>query len=284
MNRTLLSACAATAILGAVGGYAFGVRNNARQLTDIAELREEVALLQHADDRPTDHTVLTEEREAPVADTRRASAASALEQPTTTVLAAKKRPSVAPLNPEQKKTRLRQQYGALFRDMALNEAQASALLEVLSNQARRMEQGEHADPERDRRELEATIGPDKAAEFARLRTTVLARSEVRVVRDRLEDVGLPLSDEQLQKLLADSRAREFRFPERRKGEDMATFSARIRNATRELRQQVYEDATKSLTPEQRRQLDSIQDADQAERAHLFASSVPTAVAGSGAIP
>lgn len=283
MNRTLLSACAATAILGAAGGYAFGVRNNARQLMDIADLREEIAHLQRPDDRPMDHTVTTEQHEEPVADTRRAPAASALEQPTTAP-AAKERPSVAPLNPEQKKIRLRQQYGAFFLDMALNEAQASALLEVLSNQARRSEQGERADPERDRRELEAVIGPDKTAEFARLRRTVLARSEVRVIRDRLEDVGLPLSDEQLQKLLADSREREFRFPERRTGENVAAFSARIRSATRELRQQVNDDTGQILTPEQQRQLDSIEDADRADRAHSFANRAPTAVAGSGATP
>jgi hypothetical protein len=251
-------------------------------LIDIAELREEIAHLKRADD-PTDHTGPTEQRAEPVADTRRAPGASALEQ-STTAPAMKDRPSVASLNPEQKKTRLRQQYGALFRDMALNEVQASALLEVLSNQARRMEQGERADRERDRQEIEATIGSDKAAEFARLRTTVLARSELRVVRDRLEDVGLPLSDEQLEKLLADARDHEFHFPERRQGEDMATFGARIRNATRELRQQVHDDTAKIATPEQRRELELIHDADQAERAHLVASRVPTAVAGSGAIP
>ena len=215
MNRTLIPACAAAAILGATGGYSFGLRDSARQHTDIAGLREEVAHPQRACDRATAQSVPTEHRDEPVADTPRAPEASAFEQPTTPP-APKERASVAPLNPEQEKTRLRQQYGALLRDMALNEAQTNAMLDVLSNQARRMEQGERVDPERNRRELEAAIGSGKAAEFERLRRTVLARSEVRVVRNRLEDVGQPLSEEQLQKLLAGSR--EFHFPERRAGE------------------------------------------------------------------
>ncbi|MET0387586.1 MAG: hypothetical protein ABW321_16575 [Polyangiales bacterium] len=198
------------------------------------------------------------------------------------------------LTPEQQKTRLRQHYGTLFRDLALSDAEANALLDALTQQAQRVGRASAMAPRapdapenaasraQEREALEAAVGPQKAAQFEQLRGTLLARSEMRVIRDRLEEVGQPLSDGQLQKLLADSRGQVFELPVRSPGE--ADYGARIRSATQTLRQQIEHSADAVLTHEQREQLNAIKSADDAERAQRFLGHPSASAAGHGAQP
>jgi hypothetical protein len=120
------------------------------------------------------------------------------------------------LDPEYLRGMLRQRYGALLRDLALSPEQSEALLATLGalDPTGGLLPSAPPDPAREQGAIAQVIGPDKAAEFQRLKLTLPARAEVRAVRDRLEAAGDDLSHEQFEELTAvlSARARVIAAP------------------------------------------------------------------------
>jgi hypothetical protein len=276
MNTKLVWASSA-ALLTAASGYLIGARANAPDSAAENELRAEISRLQQALDRRAVSAGRVDKLAAaslPVAIQARQESAGGLSEP----LARGEAPrAAAGLSSEQQKTRLRQEYGVIFHDLSLSEAQTSALLDALSSENR---------AEQKRKDVEAAIGHDKAIEFERERKTLFARVQIRHMRNQLEEVGEPLTDEQQQKLGRLSEQLQLQLPTLNEGDSMRDFAARFRRATHGIEKDIQGQIRSVLTPVQRQRLTEIDDADSAERASTFASrgSRSTAMAGTGAQP
>lgn len=118
---------------------------------------------------------------------------------------------LAQLSSEQRKIMIRHRYGELLRELAVPQSERERLLEVLSaHEARRPSvpnrgPGSTHDAEalasRERAEIAAVIGDEKAATFEQLKSTVSLRAEVRRVRDQLDEAGEPMTAEQYRALI-----------------------------------------------------------------------------------
>jgi hypothetical protein len=191
---------------------------------------------------------------------------------------------------EHKKTMTRQRYGQLFRELALSDQEADALLTVLSAREKLGPTGmafkpetaeEQAQQRQEKAEIGRLLGPERAAEFERLRNTLPARSELSLARGQLERVGEPMTEEQQQKLLESLSTRaplaplpsgEGVSPEER----MEQFQAWRRERT-----QAFRDSAESvLTPRQLQRLEEGDALMEAMRPSM--GRVSGATAGSGA--
>jgi hypothetical protein len=113
------------------------------------------------------------------------------------------------LAPEHRRSILLQRYGQLLRELSLSPEQSDALLGALAtlDPSAGLLPSEPPDAAREQAVIAHVVGPDKAAEFQRLKLTLPARAELRAVRDRLEQAGDDLSPEQLEELTAVLTAR-----------------------------------------------------------------------------
>jgi hypothetical protein len=200
------------------------------------------------------------------------------------------------LSAEQRKSMSRSKYGALFRELALSEQQIDALLPVLAAQdqaegQRRMHNGPGADaqtpdPERNRAEIAAVVGADKAAQFETLKKSLPARSQLAMLRMNLDQSGEPMTEEQRQKLLAIMTAREpvpMPPPLRVDGESGEQSFLRFRDWQQDRDRQMREDAASVLTPQQQKRLDEINAVQAAMRpATMSAFGSGVGLVGSGA--
>lgn len=191
----------------------------------------------------------------------------------------------AQLSPQQRKTMARHQYGALLQELALPPGQAERLLELLGEQqtqrrpvgVRRDRAGAAQDSEdaarREQAEIAAVIGEEKAAAFEQLRETLPLRSELRKVRDQLEDVGDPMTPEQHRALLATLTSGGLaRPPSPGEGESMEESAQLYGDWVSDRDDLMRESAAKILSPTQLKTLEETRQLNDAMRPRLGAST------------
>lgn len=162
--------------------------------------------------------------------------------------------------------------GAIFRQLGLSEAQIESLLDVLIAQQTRMTEAKpgtlaaNADPEtraRNRAEIAAVIGNERAAQLEDWQNRTMARFELRRVRDQLEDSGEPLSDAQLKRITELVQTQPLApLTPRQKDETGEAFMERFRTWRSETREQLRSHVSSVLEP---RQLERYDDMDAVSR-------------------
>ena len=157
--------------------------------------------------------------------------------------------------------------GKMFKELGLSEAEVESLLDVLAAQDERamsIRPGSAA-PDADlraqnRAEVEAVIGPARAAQLEAWQQQFFTRMELRRMRDQLEDVGEPLSEAQLTRLKEHVQARPPAPPPiRQKDEPGETYAAKIRAWRSENREQMRAEVSSVLEPRQLAHYDEIDD-------------------------
>ena len=299
-----------TTLLGAAFGYLLGQRGSERGAKH--DDSETQALLAQIDSLEAERQQLRDELRHPeYMPTRERTAADSSSAPSGTSSPRLRAPSAAPwrahdLPIEQRKIMVRQRNGALFRELGLNEAQIEALLDVLGQQDARSPNmatrvsgpavgrfgpaGEALSAEeqqRNRDEIAAVIGQDKATQFENLKKTLPARNELMWMRNELEQAGEPVSEEQQRQLLAIIGKRETQGPPARvEGESPEDSMARYRQWRRERSESLRQDAASVLTPEQVKRLEesdslrSSMETRMSSRGGPAAPGVSTGTAGS----
>jgi hypothetical protein len=169
------------------------------------------------------------------------------------------------LSPKLRLASVRLRNGQLFQELGLDESQIAALVPVLGQQEERLAAATRLDPrtgrppnpaelfnpERDQVELEAVLGRAKAAQFASLRKTLPARSDVRRIRSELEQAGEPITDVQERLMLAKVSARSGPTPIPPVAKESLTSGMeRIEETRRERAQQLREELSSVLSPPQ----------------------------------
>jgi hypothetical protein len=111
--------------------------------------------------------------------------------------------------PEHQHALVRERYGALFHELSLSDSQVDALMPVLAAQDERtrspFEDFAALDPQEARareREIASVLGAEKSAQFTELRRTMPARMEISMLDMQLDRAGVPVSEEQKQRLMA----------------------------------------------------------------------------------
>ena len=179
-----------------------------------------------------------------------------------------------PMPQEQREYLTRRRYGALFRELALSEDDIHALVPLLSEQDQRASKpipksrvaadgSILPDPDEPRlrasaeAEIAALIGPERAAKLMESRKTLAGRAQMRGVRMRLEDSEEPVSDQQLQQLMAAAKDGKVyaSFPRHVEGESAEESTKRFDAWQDENEQQARADAAGVLTPNQLKLLD-----------------------------
>jgi hypothetical protein len=191
---------------------------------------------------------------------------------------------IAQLSSEQRKTMVRHQYGELLRELALSPVQAERLMHALSEQearnplmARGMLSGATGDDEaaldRQRAEITAAIGEEKAAAFEELREMLPVRSEVRRVRDQLEEAGEPVTSEQYRALMSAMKGTVSpqRPPSSAASESWEETAEAYHDWMNERDDMFRESAAKILSPTQLKTLDEGQELREAMRLQFRAS-------------
>jgi hypothetical protein len=170
--------------------------------------------------------------------------------------------SMPSLSADQRQGILRQRYGQLLRELALSPEQSAAVLEALGSldPSAGLLPPAPPDPAREQAAITPLIGPDKAAEFLRLKLTLPARAELRAVRDRLEAAGEAVTQEQLDELtdVLSARARQLALPPSaaNTGNAPEQRSERVRDLM-DARERRFREAEASvLTPAQMQLLDA----------------------------
>jgi hypothetical protein len=194
------------------------------------------------------------------------------------------------LSLEQREIMSRGRFGWMIRELELPEERAETLLRVLATQEDRAAEASRtnataaerarlasAQRELDRAEIEAVIGPDKAAKLDSLKEAQSARAELRRVRDELEDMGEPLSDSQYATLVSAMRSRPSSPPPARvAGESADDGVERLRSWFDERDRKLLDEAAAVLTPEQQQRLEERQSLTRA-----LSLSRPAMYAGAG---
>lgn len=173
------------------------------------------------------------------------------------------------LTPEHRRTMARRQYGMLLNELDLTEIQTVALLDLLAEQSKGTEPvpGQpnvldvpQQELERNRREIADAIGEEKATRFYSLKKTLPARRKFALLRNKLEQAGEPLTEQQNQALIAIARDLEPPMPtpvDERESPPPDRQEERMSNFMREERR-YYRDAAESiLTPTQLKRLDEL---------------------------
>jgi hypothetical protein len=114
---------------------------------------------------------------------------------------------------------------------------------------------EHEQQRREQAEIANVLGPERAAEFERLRSSLPARGELSLARTLLERVGEPLTDGQSKTLLEALSARESQPMPSGEGLSMEQRKEQFQSWRRERSQQLRESATGVLTPRQLERLE-----------------------------
>jgi hypothetical protein len=157
---------------------------------------------------------------------------------------------------------LRHQYRRVFRDLALSDTEMDAALDVLSQQAGRtrkqlsMNGSPASDPQADQAELAAVLGAEKAERFMAEKKLMPARSEVSLLRMRLEEAGEPLSPEQMQAMVESlGKMERAQLPRRVEGDDPQQSQERFQTWMQQRNRELRESAAPVLTPKQRELMD-----------------------------
>jgi hypothetical protein len=165
------------------------------------------------------------------------------------------------LTPEQRRALARQRYGGLIRELALAPDGTARLLEALSQ------------PDVTHEAIVAAIGDRDAARFEALKASLPARQELRRLRDQLEDIGEPLSEEQYRALIRAVSAQSGEKPSRPPQGESAQDSLELyRDWLSEREHTLHADAAKVLTSSQLSALDESQAVREAMRPTLRSSS------------
>jgi hypothetical protein len=181
----------------------------------------------------------------------------------------------------------RRRYRSLFRELALSDAEVESILPVLvaqdlrANKPLPKELAMQEEPQRTQSELAAVLGAEKAQRFTALRLLQPARSQVNMLRQRLEDSGDPLTADQQQaltKILANKTAEP--TPQRSGGDDPRQSMDQMAAKMRERDQRLRQDAAPVLTAAQRQSLD--EDIAFQDTMRLRAAAILTPQAGSSA--
>jgi hypothetical protein len=186
--------------------------------------------------------------------------------------------SLADLPPQHKLTLTRQRYGQLLHELSLSDAEADAVLSVLSTyepagppgmRRRQLREPTPEDQERERlekEELTKLLGADRAAELERLRASMPLRNELSSTRSQLERIGEPMTDEQQKQLMQKLSARALApYPG---GEENATAEERAERFQawrRDRSRSVRESAEGVLTPKQIQRLEESDSLSEAMR-------------------
>jgi hypothetical protein len=165
------------------------------------------------------------------------------------------------LAPEHRRSILLQRYGQLVRELSLSPEQSDALLGALGtlDPSAGLLPSEPPDAAREQAVIAPVVGPDKAAEFQRLKLTLPARAEVRTVRDRLEQAGDDLSPEQLEDLTAvlTARTAQLALPPKASADETAEQRMlRLRSWMNERERGFHEDEAGVLSQSQLQLLDA----------------------------
>jgi hypothetical protein len=144
------------------------------------------------------------------------------------------------LSPEQSLFAERRQYGVLFRELDLTDDEAEKLLRILVVQPI------------DRDAVSALLGADRAARFDAARKTLIARADIRALRNDLELAGGgTLTSDQQQSLLGYLVERGVPpLPVRKEGESPGDAAARTTVWLEEREHALREAATQVLSPRQ----------------------------------
>ncbi len=177
-----------------------------------------------------------------------------------------------PLSLEQREIMARGRFGGVVRELNLSDEQVKTLLRVLAVQDARAAEtartrvdaaGEEPRASK-RRELEqaeiaAVIGWENASRFEKLKEGLPTRTELRRLRDELEDVGEPLSGSQYAALVSAAKSRPPTPPPARvPGESPEVAIERMRTWFAERDQRILDDAAAVLTPEQLQRIEERQ--------------------------
>jgi hypothetical protein len=203
------------------------------------------------------------------------------------VLPAAGMPRAPEMTEEQRLAVTRRRYRSLFRELALSDAEVESILPVLvaqdlrANKPLPKELASQEEPQRNQSELAAVLGAEKAQRFTALRLLQPARSQVSMLRQRLEDSGDPLTADQQQaliKILANKTAEP--TPQRSGGDDPRQSMDQMAAKMRERDQRLRQDAAPVLTVAQRQSLD--EDIAFQDTMRLRAAAILTPQAGSSA--
>lgn len=178
------------------------------------------------------------------------------------------------LSAEQRSNAIVHRNGELFRELALTQGEIDALTPVLAAQEQRQREQARAsgrmrfgmaalspeDEQRNRDEVAAVLGPEKAARLQTLQKSQPLRSEVRMLRDSLEQAGIPITEQQQRELMAKVTARAAEpKPTRSDGESQDDVVKRFGEQRRERAQRVREEAAAVLSPEQMKVVDQMEE-------------------------
>jgi hypothetical protein len=162
---------------------------------------------------------------------------------------------------DQQRLMLRHQYRRVFRDLNLSESEMNAALDVLAQQAERNRKqlstsgAPTNDAQNDQAELAAVLGREKAERFMTEKKLIPVRSEVSVLRMRLEEAGETLSAEQQQALVEVLGKKERTPPPRRLDGDPQQAQECFQTWMQEHNRELRESAAPLLTPKQRELMD-----------------------------
>jgi hypothetical protein len=138
-----------------------------------------------------------------------------------------------------------------------------------------------AEAEAREREIGAVLGAEKAAQFTELRRGMPARVEVRIIRQNLENLGVPVTAEQERQLVAMMKNSTPPEPPRpNPGQDPLEASEQFRAWRAERSKYVRDNAAPLLTPRQLERLDE----SEALQAAMQAAMPPLNLAPSGGPP
>ena len=194
------------------------------------------------------------------------------------------------LTREQQQLFLRRQYRRDFRELGLSEREITAALDVLQRQAERARKpyakaaadspASSSDPQRDQAELAAVLGPQKAEQRMARKKLMPVRTDVNMLRMRLDDSGEPLSAEQqaaLLELLA--KTERTAAPRITKDDDPQQATSRMQSWLHDHERELREAAAPVLTSSQRSLLEEDAALQDALRMPLVRPTAPQAGSG-----
>jgi len=271
-------------------------REQERQIEELEEERTELAGRLQALRR----AALSERSESPVSPRVASEAAGASDASGEPLAGGPLRGGMAPANMpaisvEQHKLMALRGYGELLRELELSPQQRDALLDAIVAHQQRTESAFRGLPggpmgtlpngdavrakmqelgERHKSEIASAIGARKAGEFEALQKTLPMRMELRQVRDHLEAVGTPVSDEQRAKLLAIMKERQLERPAPSASGSMPEQGFdQYRQWRAEHGQRLLEGAAEVLSSEQLERLQEYEDMQSAAMRGFGASAV-----------
>lgn len=168
------------------------------------------------------------------------------------------------LSPSARRLSLQLHSGAIFRKLGLSGSQLESLVDVLLAQQDRAASmaGASPDPDartRNRAEIAALIGNERAQQLEDWQSRGQARFELRRMRDQLEDSGEPLSEAQIKRISELMQAQPpAPLTPRQKDETPEAFSERFKAWRNDHREQLRNQLSSLLEPRQLERYDDME--------------------------